>query len=133
MTGFPKAVRQLLFDRSGGFCEICGMAAPADAHHRRPRAAGGTKRADTNQPSNGLVLCRECHSLVESRRERALDRGWLVRQEHDPAETPVVYQGDWALLLADGVVFRPPQGAGRCERCGCHVVHQGHRKGCQES
>jgi 5-methylcytosine-specific restriction protein A len=131
MTGFTRAARQVLIDRSGGMCEICGMAPPADAHHRRPRSAGGTRRADANLPSNGLMLCRDCHSLVESRREFALDRGWLVRQGQSPADVPLVYQGNWALLGDDGFVFRPVSGRGRCERCGFHVEKQKHREGCQ--
>ena len=58
--------------------------------------------------------------------------GWLVRQNHSPADTPLVYQGDWALLSDEGFVFRPPTGRDRCERCGFHTPTQGHRYGCQE-
>ena len=37
MTGFSKAVRELVQARSGGFCEVCGVGAVEQAHHRRPR------------------------------------------------------------------------------------------------
>lgn len=131
MTGFSKQVREIMQARSSGFCEICGVAAPDDAHHRRPRGAGGSKADDTNWPSNGLLACRRCHELVESRRELALDRGWLVRQGQSPSSVPVLFQGNWALLTDDGAVFRPPRGGGRCERCGFHVPSQQHRPGCQ--
>lgn len=132
MSGFGRKARQVLIDRCGGMCEICSLAGAADAHHRRPRAAGGTRRPETDQPSNGLMLCRKCHELCESRRDFARDRGWLVGQTHNPADVPLVYQGDWALLTDAGGVFRPPQGRGRCERCGFHIETQGHRNGCQE-
>lgn len=132
MTGFSKQVRERLMDRSNGFCEACGVNEPTDAHHRRPRGRGGSKADDTNQLSNALAICRPCHDLIESRREFALDRGWLVRQGFTPAEVPVVYQGDWAVLDDDGFVFRPPSGRDRCVRCGFHRPTQGHRNGCQE-
>jgi hypothetical protein len=81
--------------------------------------------------SNALALCHPCHVMAELNRERALDRGWLVRQGKNPADVPVVYSGDWAILADDGSVFRPPQGSGRCPRCGFHTTTQGHRDGCQ--
>lgn len=131
MSGFSKQVRDTAIARSQGHCEICGVGAPEQLHHRRPRARGGTRRPESNRAANALAICLRCHELAESRREFALDRGWLVRQTMLPADVPVLFQGDWALLSDDGSVFRPPSGPGRCERCGCHVVKQGHRNGCQ--
>ena len=132
MTGFGRATKELIYDRAAGHCECCGVGPVEQAHHRRPRAAGGSKAPDTDLPSNGLGICQRCHDMVESRRELALDRGWLVRQGHDPADVPVLRHGaDWVLLQPDGGVFVPPQGSGRCERCGFHVLKQGHRDGCQ--
>ena len=132
MTGFPRSTKELILDRAGSHCEICGVGAVEQAHHRRPRGAGGSKAADTNTAANGLGICQRCHDMTESRRELALDRGWLVRQGHDPAEVPMLRHGaDWVLLQENGGVFVPPRGPGRCERCGCHVVKQGHRNGCQ--
>jgi len=132
VTGFPKPVRDMIMARSQGHCEICGMAAPEQIHHRRPRGAGGSKADDTNQAANGLAICSPCHAIVESRREFAFDRGWLVRQGHSPVNVPVVFHGSWALLTDDGGVFRPPTGRDRCARCGFHGPTQGHRNGCQE-
>lgn len=132
-TGFPKRIKELMWERSQGMCEICGLAEPVDAHHRRPRGKGGTRRSDTNAPSNGLMICRPCHDIVESRRDFARERGWLVPQSFDPSDVPLIYQGSWALLTATGSVFRPPQGRDRCERCGFHTPTQGHRAGCGEA
>ena len=132
MTGFPKAVREQVLNRATQHCEACGQASNAyQWHHRRPRGAGGSKASDTNTSANCLLLCPPCHALIESRREFAIDRGWLVRQGFDPAEVPVIYQCSWAILDADGGVFRPPVGRDRCERCGFHAPTHGHRAGCQ--
>jgi hypothetical protein len=126
-----RSVRDIIINRSGGSCEICALAAIDQIHHRVPRGMGGTKRKDIHQPSSLLGLCAPCHSMIESRREFALDRGWLVRQGHDPAEVPVVWQGRWVQLTDEGRVFYPPTGRDRCERCGFHGPTQGHRSGCQ--
>ena len=138
-AAFTAKVKQTILDRSGGCCEICSLAAPVDAHHRLARGFGGSKDDRLGQPSNGLALCRACHDMAESDRKRAYDRGWMIhkgwldRNGFTAADVPVVYHGDWAVLSDDGKVFRPPQGAGRCERCGFHVATQGHRPGCQVS
>ena len=133
MTGFPKRVRELVTKRSQDCCEICGLAKPVHAHHRRPRGAGGSKAPDTNTAANCLWVCLPCHEHAESYRAVALDRGWLVRQGQNPADVPVIYQGNWAVLDDDGFVFRPPSGRDRCVRCGFHVPTQQHRPGCQEA
>lgn len=136
-AAFTRAVKQTILDRAGDHCEVCGVNKPVDIHHRIPRGAGGSKDERLGQPSNGLAICRPCHDLIESRREFALDRGWLIhrgwsmRNDVSAADVPVIWQGDWALLSDDGHVFTPPQGRDRCERCGLHTPTQGHRRGCQ--
>lgn len=131
MSGFPKAVRDLVRDRAADHCEVCGLDRPEQLHHRRARGMGSTTRPDTNTASNALFISSDCHRRIESRRSFALDRGWLVRQTQSPSDVPVLWQGSWVLLQDTGGVFYPPAGAGRCERCGCHVPSQGHRNGCQ--
>jgi hypothetical protein len=99
VTGFPKNVRELVFIRANGYCEICGFDQPTQIHHRRARGAGGTRRVSTNTASNALAVSLECHALAESRRELAYSRGWLVHQQHNPAEVPVMINGsEWVLL-----------------------------------
>jgi 5-methylcytosine-specific restriction protein A len=131
MTGFPKVVRDIVTRRAGDHCERCGVDRPEQIHHRRPRGMGGSSARDTNTASNALFISGDCHRLIESDRDAAFDRGWLVRQGQNPADVPVIWQGDWALLTDDGTVFTPPQGSGRCPRCGFHTTTQGHRDGCQ--
>ena len=101
MTGFPKSVRDLVYRRANGYCEICGFNQPTQLHHRRPRGAGGTRRISSNLPANALAVCTECHQMAESNRELAYTRGWLVHQSHDPSETPVMVNGSVWVRLDD--------------------------------
>ena len=39
MSGFSEATLELAHARCGNCCEICGIAAPEQAHHRRPRGS----------------------------------------------------------------------------------------------
>lgn len=116
-TGPAQDVVDAVYERAGHSCELCAAAVgPARGldhhlHHRRPRAAGGTKRLDTNLPSNLLLLCPPCHGEIESHRADALAAGWLVLQAGDPAETAVLIHRDrWFYLTDDGdYAAHPPR------------------------
>jgi 5-methylcytosine-specific restriction protein A len=118
-TGPPSDVVEVVYERAQWSCEICtegvGDRRGVDhhVHHRRPRAAGGSRRGDTNLPSNLLLLCPPCHSDIESHRAVAQSMGWLVVQGVDPAEVATLVQRDrWAYLTADGrYAGSPPDGA----------------------
>ena len=132
MTGFSRAVRDIVTERAQDHCEACGVGRIEQIHHRRPRGMGGSEMYVTNTAANALAVDSRCHALIESQRALALDRGWLIRQGQNPADVPVLRHGsEWVLLLEEGGVSVPPRGKGRCERCGFHVVKQGHRDGCQ--
>lgn len=91
-TGFPPDVVQLIEARSELCCEVMAHGCHTQAatiHHRRPRGAGGTRRADTNQASNGLAVCDMCHTMIERQRAWALDNGFLVAQHENPNDVPV--------------------------------------------
>lgn len=100
-TGFSPEVRAQIDGRSLGLCEVCGHGRVVEHHHRRPRGAGGSRRADTNTAANGLGCCRECHRMIESHRAVALLMGWLVPQNSSPAVHSVVYRGE-RVFLTDG-------------------------------
>lgn len=105
MTGFSKLVREIIFDRADGCCERCGRRTyDMQAHHRRPRGAGGSRRPETNQPANGLLLDSECHLWVESNRAAALSDGLLVAQGDTPATVPVFRRGVYVWLGDDGSI-----------------------------
>ena len=98
MSSFSPAVRRTIIERADRWCESCGLEPGREAHHRRPRGMGGTKRESTNTPSAGLWLCRSCHTYIETNRAEALACGRLVRQTDEPADVPVLYRGTWVLL-----------------------------------
>ena len=130
MTGFSKTVRHIVENRANGFCERCGVNAPNQIHHRRPRGMGGSQADDTNLAYNALAVCTTCHSEIESDRSDALRFGWLVRQGVNPREVAVFRRGQWVFLSDSETVFLPPAGPGRCVRCGLNVPTQGHREEC---
>lgn len=108
-TGPTAAVVDAVLDRAQYACEIQGCAVgdrrgiDYHLHHRRPRQQGGTRRRDTNLPSNLMLLCPPCHVEVESRRAEAYAVGWLLPQNAKPAEVAVLVQRDrWVYLTADG-------------------------------
>lgn len=97
-TGFCTATRRIIITRADFWCERCGGQLGVEAHHRRPRGAGGTNRESTNTASNGLWLCRGCHDRIEAHRAEAREFGWLVRQTEEPREVPVLYRGSLVIL-----------------------------------
>jgi hypothetical protein len=100
---FTAEVRDIVVNRSGGMCEVCGDPA-WDLHHRHPRKFGSTKRAWIGYASNCLAVCRMDHNLIEARRSLSYLLGWLVREGHDPSTVPVVYRGARVWLGVDGSV-----------------------------
>lgn len=107
-TGFPPKVKKLIAERASAtgdaadaYCEVwevCHGARSGPAHHRRPRGQGGSRRRDTNLPSNGLSCCPACHDWIESNRDEAKKHGWLLEQHQSPAEVPVLRRGQLVLL-----------------------------------
>lgn len=116
-TGPARDVVDAVYERAGHSCELCTNAVGPErgtdhhVHHRRPRASGGSKRPETNLPSNLLLLCPPCHAEVESRRAEAQAAGWLVPQSGNPAETAVLIHRDrWVYLTEDGdYAAHPPR------------------------
>jgi len=105
MAGFSPQVRAMVEEREGGRCARCGRPGN-QAHHRRPRGSGGSRRPSTNGVANGLWLCPDCHRFIEANRTIALELGWLIAQEDtecpEPADAPLVYRGVWMYLTNDG-------------------------------
>jgi len=110
-------LRGRLRERHNGRCERCDTYLPQhawSAHHRRPKGAGGTRRADVHTLPNLLALCGSgttgCHGWVESNRTLALTWGFLVPQAADPAKMPVLLGGRlWVLLTPDGAYEVSPE------------------------
>lgn len=106
MSAVSTSVRRALYDRADGRCEICTrtLTDAWHAHHRRPRAIGGSRLPDTNTLVNLLALCPTCHlERVEADRDWALTCGYLVRQGHDPARVAVqIHRAFWVFLTPEG-------------------------------
>lgn len=108
---FPEHVKDIMWTRSGGVCELdsCG---PAEVyHHRRPRGNGGSSLDWVNRAANGLALSDSCHMKVEGRltgssRAWSTVQGWLVSQNGTDiaADVHVLYRGRYVLLADDGRV-----------------------------
>ena len=112
MSGFSKHTRELVFLRSGGRCERCGVIRTrVEYHHRRPRGMGGSRATDTNGAANCVLLCVYCHRDIEAFREAAIDFGFLVPQGKKPAETPLRRHKQWVLLDDFGYVMPAEESA----------------------
>jgi hypothetical protein len=75
--------RHLVSVRSGGRCEICRIRPAVDWQHRKNRSQGGDWSA-----SNGLDVCRGCHTVIHLQPQTAYANGWSVRQAIDPKAMP---------------------------------------------
>ena len=121
--------RDILRGRSGGMCEICGIAPATNWHHRKNRSQGGK-----DDLANALHLdgsgTTGCHGHVTDHPAEAYEKGWSVRSGFNPADVPVLLAGRWVLLTNSGHIFTPPAGRDRCPRCGFDMPTQGHRDGC---
>lgn len=92
MSGFSTATHDMIRDRENRRCARCCKPG-SQAHHRRPRGAGGSRQPGTNRASNGLWLCLTCHGWIESHRTESFDCGWLVASYDDPAAVAVLRHG----------------------------------------
>lgn len=118
-----EALRDQVFERAAGRCEITGVPLGDNwaLHHRRPRGAGGTRRLDTHVLSNVLALTHAVHNLAT--RSVHLDlawskpRGYLLGQWQIPRLEPVwLLERRWVLLLNSGnyleIKMAPPANRG---------------------
>lgn len=108
-TGPAQDVRDKVYCRDRLACVMCLGEYGLQIHHRTPRKAGGTSRPEINLPSNLIVLCFGCHSRVESQRELARGRGYLVPSHANPADVPILWRAAWVWLCDDGTAV--PLGA----------------------
>lgn len=96
------AARRVVRARSAGRCEVCGVRAATNFHHRLNRSGGGRWDA-----TNGLDLCGSgttgCHGEITTNPKRAREQGWSVPSYADPARTPTwIYGREFVLLTPHG-------------------------------
>jgi hypothetical protein len=116
-TEFPKKVRDLIWARSGGLCEIDACGPVQVFHHRAPRGNGGSSLGWIGRAANGLGLSNRCHDRVEgklpdSSRVTSYVNGWLVRRNGNTiaADVHVLYRGRLVVLTDAGGEPRPIEG-----------------------
>ncbi|MCW2902236.1 MAG: hypothetical protein JWO67_4501 [Streptosporangiaceae bacterium] len=103
MSPEEKAGKKGAHERSGLVCERCGRAHATEVHHRKNRSQGGTWAL-----SNLMDLCSPCHLEVTAFKTIALEQGWSVLREQDPAHEPVWLAGRGYCFLADtGEIHEP--------------------------
>lgn len=69
------AMRELVWARADGLCEICHHVPIAHLHHKLRRSQGGT-----NEMSNLLGVCLEDHEFLHANPQYSYDQGWLLRR-----------------------------------------------------
>jgi 5-methylcytosine-specific restriction protein A len=103
---FTDKTRELIRYRASGRCEKCGgmLKDGGQIHHRKARGMGGTKDLRSRSAANGLLMHAGCHAAVESNREEAYRRGWLVHSWQESDQVPVLRGHEWLYLRDDGSV-----------------------------
>lgn len=110
-SAFSQETRELIYIRSDGCCDMCGLRVyAAHFHHRNPRRMGGSRNPALGSPSNGLLLHPKCHDYVESHRKESMYKGLLLAALDDPAERPARLVDGWFMLNGDGTktAISPP-------------------------
>lgn len=112
-------LRKLLWDRSGGLCEVTGYPlgggpdGPWEAHHRRPKGMGGTTREHKDCMCNLIAVQPRVHNLdpnsIHGWPQRSYDHGWLIRKYVDePGEVPLWWRDRaWVVLDCKGWMLVP--------------------------
>lgn len=112
MSGPSRQVRAAVIARDLSKCQWCGRHVRTETgwyslQHRRARGMGGTRRAETDQPANLLLVCgtgtTECHGWIEAQPAQAIGRGFRIAAGATPARIPYM---DWTgrewILTDDG-------------------------------
>ena len=110
-TGPVRSVRDLVWERDGNRCSVCGEGSrPLSIHHRRNRGAGGSSTLQINSPANLLLVCdgpEGCHRWVTEHPYLAADAGYVIGLNSivDPATVRVRHAVHGVVLLThDGLV-----------------------------
>lgn len=94
------ALRDAVYLRAGGSCELCGeaLAGPWHWHHRKLLSQGGLDVVE-----NGLALHSLCHHRVHGHVSWSTDAGFLVPTHASPARQRLHLHGErWVLLTTSG-------------------------------
>lgn len=86
MSAQERRCREIVAERSGGLCEICGRRGRLEKAHRLARSQQGAW-----DPSNILDLCSGCHQWNHAHPVHSCDEanGWHLPSGSDPIQCPV--------------------------------------------
>lgn len=102
----PQRTKEVVRERAGGRCEVCGKYAPgADIHHRLSKGMGGTSNKAIHDASNLLAVCgwgntSGCHGDIHGNGSFAKAMGHTVSRHtrYSPLQIPVrMFDGMWWL------------------------------------
>ena len=100
-----KAIRQLVWERSKGFCEHCSKPLDEEAwdfHHRKLRKHGGK-----DSPENALALDHHCHLIkVHGHPVESRNKGWIVSSYAEPREQFVLLYDKVKVYLQEDGTYR---------------------------
>lgn len=111
-TGPDAATVSAVLERDGYQCVVCACGLLGthgfdySVHHRKLRSQGGGNRL-----SNLISVCGHgtagCHANIHGAPAKAMEAGWIVSREHDPATTLMAHSLYGYVLLNDlGGVIR---------------------------
>lgn len=88
-------------ERADGSCEFMNFPfCTGRAEHLHHRKISGRQHT----VENVVHICQSCHEWTHQNPKISYEQGWLVKMNHDPADTPMKYRGRLALLGADGLI-----------------------------
>lgn len=103
-TGPDAATVNAVLERDGFQCVVCSGALHGtrgfdySVHHRKLRSQGGD-----NRTSNLISVCGHgsvsCHGNIHGAPAKAMEAGWIVSREHDPAQTVMAHSLYGYVLL----------------------------------
>jgi len=106
-----KMQRSLIFERDGYRCLHCGRGGNLSVQHRINRGMGGSSSIAVHAPSNGVTICWQFNTQMESDAllaEFARDKGWKLRPGEDPTQRPVWDMADQLWYRLDNEYGRTP-------------------------
>lgn len=80
-----REIRQEALRRDNGRCQVCGKERSGQVHHVIPRSQGGT-----NDLSNLITLCGQCHMLVSPVPQWLITKLWKIPPEEISAVSQAV-------------------------------------------
>ena len=95
-----QAIVDIVLERAGNHCEVCGSGGDNFAlHHRKLRSQGGK-----DEPCNLIAVHHKCHNLgtdsIHLNPKRSIENGWIVPSWAEPSEFPL-HMPDGSKVLLD--------------------------------